>query len=59
MGKYASEHELKQVAKAYCKKMGYEFIFANGQKFGFQDKNGNLWSITYHELYEILKNKKK
>lgn len=53
--KYATENELKQVAKAYCKKMGYEFIFANEYKFGFQDKNGNLWTLSYFELERKLK----
>ena len=55
MGKYASLGELKEVAKAYCKKMGYEFIFANEYKFGFQDKNGGLWTLTYFDLEEKLK----
>ena len=55
MGKYASLGELKEIAKAYCKKMGYEYIFANEYKFGFQDKNGGLWTLTYFELEEKLK----
>ena len=55
MIKYATENELKQVAKAYCKKMGYELIFANEYKFGFQDKNGNLWTLSYFELERKLK----
>lgn len=55
MGKYATKGELTQVAKAYCKKMGYEFIFANEYKFGFQDKNGGLWTLTYFDLEEKLK----
>lgn len=55
MSNYASLEELKAVAKAYCKKMGYEFIFANEYKFGFQDKNGNLWTLTYFELVDKLK----
>ena len=55
MGKYASLGELREVAKAYCKKMDYELIFANEYKFGFQDKNGGLWTLTYFELEEKLK----
>jgi len=55
MGKYASLGELREVAKAYCKKMGYEFIFANEYKFGFADKNENLWTLSYFELEEKLK----
>lgn len=55
MGKYASLGELKEIAKAYCKKMGYEFIFANKYKFGFEDKNGGLWTLSYFELEEKLK----
>ena len=55
MGKYASLGELKEIAKAYCKKMGYEFIFANEYKFGFEDKNGGLWTLSYFELKEKLK----
>lgn len=55
MGKYASLEELREVAKAYCKKMGYEFIFANEYKFGFEDKNGGLWTLSYFELEEKLK----
>lgn len=55
MSKYATLSELKEVAKAYCKKMGYEFIFANEYKFGFEDKNGGLWNLSYFELEEKLK----
>lgn len=55
MGKYAKIEELKEIAKAYCKKMGYEFIFANEYKFGFADKNGGLWTLSYFELEEKLK----
>ena len=55
MGKYASLGELREVEKAYCKKMGYEFIFANEYKFGFEDKNGGLWTLSYFELEEKLK----
>ena len=47
--------DLEEIAKAYCKKMGYEFIFANDYKFGFQDKNGSLWTLTYFELVDKLK----
>ena len=35
--------------------MNYTFIFANEQKFGFEDKKGNLWTLTYFELYEKLR----
>lgn len=55
MGKYASLNELKEIAKAYCKKMGYEYIFANEYKFGFMDKNEQLWTLDYFELEEKLK----
>jgi len=47
--------ELEEIAKAYCKKMGYDFIFANEYKFGFQDKQEGLWTMTYTELAEKLK----
>lgn len=50
--------ELKAIARAYCKKMGYEYIFANEDKFGFQDKSGGLWTMTYWELENKLKNQK-
>lgn len=55
MGKYATKGELTMIAKAYCKKMGYTFIFANEDKFGFEDKNGGLWTLTYFELENKLK----
>lgn len=58
MAKVATVEELTQVAKAYCKKMGYEFIFANEYKFGFQDKNEQLWTLTYFELADILQEEK-
>ena len=54
MGKYASLGELREVAKTYCRKMGYKFIFANEYKFGFEDENGNLWTLTYFDLAEKL-----
>lgn len=47
--------ELEEIAKAYCKKMNYEFIFANDFKFGFEDKQGGLWTMTYLELADKLK----
>ena len=59
MGKYASKEQLTQVAKAYCKKMGYEFIFANEYKFGFQTKDGQLWTMDYYELADALTNENK
>ena len=59
MSKYATLQELKEVAKAFCKKMGYEFIFANEYKFGFQDKNEQLWTMSYFELEEALKKESK
>lgn len=47
--------ELKAVAREYCRQKGYEFIFANEYKFGFQDKNEQLWTMTYFELESKLK----
>ena len=47
--------ELKAIAKEYCKQMNYEFIFANEYKFGFQDSKGGLWTMSYTELVEKLK----
>lgn len=55
MGRYATKEQLTEVAKAYCKKMGYTFIFANENKFGFEDKQGGLWTLDYFELVEKLK----
>lgn len=59
MSKYAKLEELREVAKAFCKKMNYEYIFANENKFGFEDNNGNLWTMNYFELAEALKELKK
>lgn len=47
--------QLQEIAVTYCNKMGYKFIFANENKFGFEDANGNLWTLTYFELEEKLK----
>lgn len=47
--------QLEEIAKAYCKKMGYIYIFANEYKFGFEDKQGGLWTMTYYELENKLK----
>ena len=55
MSKYAKLEELIEVAKAYCKKMGYTYIFANEYKFGFETKEGSLFTLTYFDLYEKLK----
>lgn len=49
------KEELTKVAKAYCDKMGYTFIFANEDKFGFEDKQGGLWTLDYFELERKLK----
>lgn len=51
----AKIEELVEIAKAYCKKMGYTYIFANEYKFGFEDKNGSLWTLNYLELENKLK----
>lgn len=48
------EKELKMIAEKYCNQMGYEFIFANDYKFGFEDKHGQLWTMTYLELADKL-----
>ena len=55
MSKYATKEELTEIAKAYCKKMGYTFIFANEYKFGFETNNGGLFTLTYFELADKLK----
>jgi len=47
--------ELTDIAKAYCKKMNYKFIFANEYKFGFETKNGELYTLTYFDLEDKLK----
>lgn len=46
--------ELTDIAKAYCKKYNYEFIFANENKFGFMDKNEQMWTLSYYELADML-----
>lgn len=55
MSKYATLQELTEIAKAYCKKRGYTFIFANEDKFGFETKDGGLFTLSYMGLYEKLK----
>ena len=55
MSRYATKGQLTQVARTYCKKMGYTFIFANEYKFGFETKNGGLFTLTYFDLEEKLK----
>lgn len=57
-GRYATKEELEEVAKAYCEKMGYTFIFANEDKFGFETKDGQLWTLDYFELADKLKENK-
>lgn len=47
--------QLEEIARAYCKKMNYTFIFANEYKFDFEDEQGGLWTLTYFELEEKLK----
>lgn len=51
--------ELTDIAKAYCKKMNYTFIFANEYKFGFETKSGELYTLTYFDLEDKLKEMKK
>ncbi|MBO7614817.1 MAG: hypothetical protein J6T15_03880 [Bacilli bacterium] len=58
MAKKTYKEEVIEIAKAFCKKYDYEFIFANEDKFGFQTKDGSLWTMNYFELEDILKNKK-
>ncbi len=47
--------ELQEIAKAFCEKMGYKYIFANENKIGFEYKNGSLWTMSYLEMAERLK----
>ena len=53
MSKYAKLEELREVAEAFCKKMNYEYIFANENKFGFEDNNGNVF-IQSKTLEKII-----
>lgn len=55
MAKKTYKEEVTEIAKAYCKKMKYEFIFANEYKFGFETKDGQLWTMDYFELENALK----
>jgi hypothetical protein len=47
--------QLQEIAREYCRQMGYTYIFANEYKFGFETKQGGLWTMTYDELAEKLK----
>lgn len=55
MAKKTYKEEVTEIAKAYCKKMGYKFIFANEDKFGFQTKDGQFWTLDYFGLADKLK----
>lgn len=55
MTRVATKDQLTMIAKAYCNKMGYTFIFANEYKFGFETKNGELYTLTYFDLEQKLK----
>ena len=57
MGMYFSDKEKKQwaeVCKAYCRRHGYNLLFVNNYKFGFEDSRGNLFTMTVEDLIEAL-----
>ena len=47
--------ELKRIGRAYCEKNGWKFIFANEDKLGFEDKDEQLYTITWHEMHDMIK----
>lgn len=50
----SKREECIEVAKVYCKKNNYVFIYANEYDFGYEDKNGNLIKKSWNRLYEEL-----
>ena len=46
--------ELTEIAKAFCKKYGYEFMFANEIKFGYMTKDEQFWTVYYTDLADML-----
>lgn len=53
---YATKEQLIQIAKAYCKRIGAEFIFVSDDatRFGYEDKNGVLVHRSFMDLAEEL-----
>lgn len=48
------DSEWKQVAKAYCKKIGAELLFVNDYDFGYETKDGELVHMYADELEAAL-----
>lgn len=42
------------IAKEYCKKNKFEFIYADLYSFGYKDTNGNLVKKYWKNLYKEL-----
>ena len=49
------EKELEQVAKAFCKKYGFNLVFVNQYKIGYETKEKEFFSLSWGDLFEILK----
>lgn len=54
MAKMTYLQEVTEIAKAFCKKFNYEFVFANENKFGYKDSDDQFWTLSYFELADIL-----
>lgn len=48
------KRELEEVAQAYCDKMGYELLFVNEYRFGFQTKDEQMYTLTWYGLADKL-----
>ena len=46
--------EYEEIAKAFCKRFGYEYIFANEYKVGFATPDGSMWTNSWLEVGEKL-----
>lgn len=42
------------IAKEYCRRNNFEFIYADLYSFGYEDTNGNLVKKYWEDLYKEL-----
>ena len=54
--KYATKHDLKPIARAYCDRVGAKFLFVSDDctTLGFEMRGGQLVHITFEQLARDL-----
>ena len=53
MARRTRKEKITELAKEYCKKMGYQFIEANNYQFDYYNEKGDLCSFGATNFYAL------